>query len=142
MADILSQKLRAGGHSVSRPRRQVFDYLRSHDPATAAQIVADLAGQVDRATVFRSLQLFRALDIVREVGVGPRRKVELAGPYSKHHHHVHCTQCGATVTFTSADIEAKLQQIATQLGYQISTHEIELAGLCASCSLGETKHAE
>jgi Fur family transcriptional regulator, ferric uptake regulator len=134
MTDLLASQLKAGGYSLSRPRRQIFDYLARRGATSASGIVAELSGQMDRSSVFRVIKLFRSLGIIHDVGVGPRRKVELADWFSPHHHHMTCRECGRAVSFSSDSTERLLRRVAAGHGFQLKEHHLELTGLCRACS--------
>ena len=133
MSPRLERHLHQAGYSLTQPRRLVINYLSEHGSATSADLAAGLAGQVNRATVFRTLGLFRQLGIVHDVGLGPQRQVELADRFGPHHHHLVCSQCGRTISFESHTIEELVQRVATNHGYQLEQHHLELVGRCPKC---------
>lgn len=49
---------------------------------------------------------------------------------SKHHHHLICTVCGATVEIEGASVERWIASVAAQHGYTPSDHTIEILGSC------------
>ena len=50
-----------------------------------------------------------------------------------HHDHIICTGCGKIVEFENCDIERLQQEVAAKNGFTISTHKLELYGLCSAC---------
>ena len=53
---------------------------------------------------------------------------------ARHHHHLICSQCGATDDFANTDIEELLAELGRRGGFDIHGHRLEVYGLCASCS--------
>jgi len=52
-----------------------------------------------------------------------------------HHDHIMCMQCGKVDEFTDEIIEQRQQQIAHDLGYELTDHGLYLYGLCRECKL-------
>lgn len=128
------QALKDAGQSVTRPRLLVFEALHQSDgPVARAQLAAKLEGQLDRATVYRTIDVFKRLGFVREVPGGWRQLVELGDRFDPHHHHLTCTACGKAVVFEDKGLEAQLVGVARQQGYVLESHQLELTGRCQSC---------
>ena len=86
---------------------------------------------VDTVTVYRTIDLFRKLGLVEEMGLGRNRLFELSDDYHAHHHHFTCTQCGAISDFDSEVIEAELHRISKEIGFGIGSHQLEVTGVCS-----------
>lgn len=86
------------------------------------------------ATVYRTLKLFAESGIAREIhfGDGQTRYEHLA--HGEHHDHLVCTRCGAIVEFENEAIEKLQAEVASQHGFTILNHKLELYGICATCS--------
>jgi len=50
-----------------------------------------------------------------------------------HHHHLICTDCGATVEIGAAEIEVWANAVAKSHGFTPASHTIELFGICGNC---------
>lgn len=85
------------------------------------------------ATVYRTLKLFSESGIAREIqfGDGQTRYEHLHA--GEHHDHLVCTRCGAIVEFENETIEKLQAEVASQHGFTIVNHKLELYGLCAKC---------
>src|SRR5579859_5743980 len=99
LLDQLSLTLHAQGQSLTRPRRIVFMALQKSEPKTMQQLVSACAGQVDRASVYRSVTLFEKLGIVQRLQIGWKYKLELSDAFQRHHHHLTCLKCGQSIAF-------------------------------------------
>ena len=52
----------------------------------------------------------------------------------KHHHHLICRECGATVEISAAPVEAWARAIAAEHGYAEPEHVVDVFGRCPDCS--------
>jgi Fur family transcriptional regulator, ferric uptake regulator len=133
MLDKFKQHLRDHGQSLTEPRLATFAFLQDNDSTTTSAVIEHLVPKYDRASLYRSLKLFRHLDIIKDIVVGGRRMIELTDTFDQHHHHLVCTECGQSLTFTSPEIEQLIHRLAAQNGFQAGTHHIEIDGLCGAC---------
>jgi Fe2+ or Zn2+ uptake regulation protein len=128
--------LEGGGERVTGPRRKVatlIDDRAAH--FTAADILDDARARrlsLGRATVFRTLELFREMGLLERLDLpsGEHAYVVCA---PRHHHHVICSRCGRTAEVADLGLEGVVEDAATQTGYQIDHHRLELYGLCPAC---------
>jgi Fur family ferric uptake transcriptional regulator len=51
----------------------------------------------------------------------------------RHHDHMICTKCGKIVEFANEDMEILQQKIASQKGFHMLQHRMEIYGLCKDC---------
>jgi Fur family ferric uptake transcriptional regulator len=125
--------LKAHGYSFTKPRRQLFAALEAHESQTMHQLVAHCP-DIDRATVYRNVELFEELGIVQRLQIGWKYRLELTDNFVHHHHHLTCTRCGVVIALTEdAELEARLLNLATGLNFQASDHQLEIRGLCENC---------
>lgn len=95
--------------------------LKSHGStiglATVYRALADLsaAGEADSLQSVAGESLFRACG-------------------DAHHHHLICTDCGATVEIAASEIESWANAVAAQYGFSGVSHTVELFGRCNDCS--------
>lgn len=125
--------LRANGHSITATRSMVFGAIKAHGPLTISDLVARCSG-TDRASVYRSVQLFETLGIARRLYSGWKYKVELTDIFGHHHHHATCSICGRIIPLAEDEaLEMALKHLAAQHGFALNGHEIELNGVCEQC---------
>lgn len=63
-----------------------------------------------------------------------RRGTEAA--VGRHHHdHLICTRCGTIIEFENDRIEMLQDRVAKQNGFRVTSHKMELYGLCSECQL-------
>lgn len=89
--------------------------------------------QIDRASVYRTVDLFERLGVVQRVTTGWKYKLELTDRFAEHHHHLTCSSCGRTIDIAGDDLERLIDQISAARGFLPTAHQIEIQGLCASC---------
>jgi len=136
MVDKFHSLLRDRGRSVTTSRTLLFEYLQKSGAVTPRQFMEDNAAVADRASLYRSLLLFRQLGVVEERLTGGRRLIELTDRYDAHHHHFTCNTCGRTVAMTMPTIEQALERMCQAHGFAVQGHVIEVSGLCDQCNRG------
>ena len=77
------------GYNSTEPRRLIFKAIeKSQIPLSYSEIQAKVA-LTNRATIYRTLQLFEQLTIVKKVWFGRFARYELGDAFRHHHHHLH-----------------------------------------------------
>jgi Fur family ferric uptake transcriptional regulator len=130
--DTFHQLLKEAGYSLTAARTAVFEALEGQEPLSMHQLV-ERAGSVDRASVYRAVELFEKLHIVQRLNTGWKYKIELTDKFSAHHHHLTCVTCGQTIAMKEIELEAFIDEIARSHGFTPQAHQIEIQGLCQSC---------
>ena len=134
MYDTLKMLLKKDGASLTKPRKIIFDNLQGQKPQNMQQIVNGANGKVDRATVYRTMELFERLGIVQRIAIGWKHKFELSDVFVGHHHHFHCTNCDRTFTLPSNPmLETMIDTMSAKTGYSPRGHQLEIYGLCKKC---------
>jgi len=129
-------RLKAGGERVTAPRITIFRLLSRHSPLPMRKLTERArADGVDTVTVYRTVALFQRLGLMREIGVGSHRLLELTDDFGEHHHHFWCGRCGRITDFDNPDLERSIQEAAGKLGITVDTHQLELTGTCADCGV-------
>ena len=137
--ETAATRLRGLGQQYTRTRRTIVDVLRkAPDPLTIPEIMRTKAG-LALSSVYRSLAVLEQANIVhRLVTNNEFSRYELDEELSSHHHHLICTSCGRVKDFTlSSKVERSasksLEQIATEAGFEMHGHRLDVVGLCADC---------
>lgn len=134
MYDDLGAILKRGGYSLTKARKTVFDLLRNEDAQTMRVIVQRARGGIDRATIYRTVELFEELGIVHRVNIGWKYKIELSDVFLDHHHHFYCTNCGNTFNLKSSSmLETMIDSLTSKEGFSPRWHQLEMYGLCPAC---------
>lgn len=131
--DKFTQILRDNTVSVTGARLAIFKtLLASHRPLKNGEVAA-LTPSVNRASVYRALDLFEQLGITATLVRGWTPFVELADPFKPHHHHLLCEKCDAITAITSDEMERLIHQIAENYSFTPTSHHFEIKGICRDC---------
>jgi len=124
------------GYRVTGPRRAVVAAVLARSrPFTAEQIVADLkrsAPDVGRATVYRTLEILAAIDVLTRMLQPDGHPAYVVGAPG-HRHHLVCSDCGATVAFTRCPIDDLVSDLTRDTDFAIHGHLLEVFGVCPQC---------
>lgn len=126
--------LRLAGERITTPRLSVFRILNRYAPLPMSQLIdkANTDG-VDTVTIYRTITLFRKLNIAQEIGLGRKRLLELSDSYHGHHHHFTCIKCNEVTDFETKVIEDEIHKVVAVFGAEISSHQLEVSGTCVKC---------
>ena len=130
--ETLVRLLRTSGHSITKVRLAVFGALIGHEPLSIHQLI-DKLGNIDRASVYRTVGLFERLGIVQRLHTGWKYKLELSDRFAEHHHHLTCSHCGHTIAMNELELEKIIADLSSRHDFAPSSHQIEVQGLCANC---------
>ena len=130
--DIVSQ-LAHLGYRDTEPRRLVISAVTAQGrPFTAEELCAALPC-VGRATVYRGLRLLVETDLVCRVLLEDRElRYQLS--HQGHHHHLLCAVCGISTDLEGCDVEEMLRTAASDAGFRMSGHWLEVYGSCTDCA--------
>ncbi|HVF54241.1 MAG TPA: transcriptional repressor [Actinomycetota bacterium] len=133
MDNALEQKRR-----TTRQRTAILELLEEADSFLSAQELHDALRakglKVGLTTVYRNLQMMadlRQVDVVRrEDGESIFRRCDDAA----HHHHLVCRSCGFAVELANEELESWAKALAREHRFSEVSHDLELFGLCRSCT--------
>lgn len=134
MEDLLTDTLKAAGYSLTKPRLAVFTALQAGKPRSMRELTLDLSSVINRASIYRTVELFEKLGIVVRVQSGWKYKIELSDTFLPHHHHLTCLNCGRIVSYDEPDeLDNLINRIASEHGFLPKEHSMEISGLCPQC---------
>jgi Fur family ferric uptake transcriptional regulator len=131
------ETLTQAGCRITLPRRVVMEVLAHTEmPLSPQEIFEQGKGlylRLGLVTVYRTLELFEAFDLVRRVHREDGcHGYLLASP--GHRHVVICQECGRAVEFAGQDdLEALVAQVESKTGYRVESHLLQLFGCCPDC---------
>jgi Fur family transcriptional regulator, ferric uptake regulator len=114
-------------------RQTVFQALKAGPAVSIQELYQKIGEKLDRASMYRTLGLFRELGVIQDVVIAGQRKVELTDRFSNHHHHIACAVCGKTVAIHDSSFETHIEQLAKANGFTHRSHSFEITGICESC---------
>lgn len=121
--------------SITQARLRTFELLVGAEPQSMNQLISRAAGQVDRVSIYRCIELFESIGVARKIHIGWKYKVELSDIFTDHHHHLLCLGCGSITDIADEQhIEEFISSVAQQHNFQVKGHLFEIEGYCSSCS--------
>lgn len=137
-----AQRLRDGGHKLTKARLTILNILEAHNGhLTSAQVLDEterVAPEIGRASVFRALDLFTQLSIIRPTYISDSTTPTYVLLPNGHHHHIICTNCNQVIEFDECHLEPLARELERTLNVQLTGHLLEFYGLCAACSAAPT----
>lgn len=133
MYEDVKQILKQQGFTATKTRMAILQALIEIQPASMNQLIRTLP-EVDRATVYRTVDLFVDLNIAKKVYTGFKYRIELGDDFQGHHHHLTCLRCGTVIDVHTPEIEYALEQTAKANGFRSVHHDLEITGYCSNCS--------
>lgn len=131
---LLRKILEDSNYKVTKGRLLIFKLLQAHEPRTMASLINAVSGSIDRVSVYRIIELYEKLGIIKRVNIGWKYKLELSDIFLDHHHHISCVGCGRVVATRQDDeIEKLISKLGKMSGFSLTSHHLELQGYCASC---------
>jgi Fur family ferric uptake transcriptional regulator len=125
--------MRQQGQKVTRARKLVFEALQDKEPQTMHEVVL-ACPSIDRASVYRVIELFERMGIVQRLQIGWKYKLELSDSFHHHHHHLTCLHCGKTIPLhEDKKLEQQLRDAASAQNFVMQDHQLEIQGLCSNC---------
>lgn len=124
--------LKSNGCSVTAARVTVFEALVGCEPLGMHELVGRV-NKIDRASVYRAVELFERLGIVQRLNTGWKYKLELTDKFAEHHHHLTCTNCGRSIEMNENELEDHIAKLAAAHNFKPTSHQIEVQGLCNNC---------
>jgi Fur family transcriptional regulator, ferric uptake regulator len=139
-ATTLVEKFSARGLRLTAQRRVLLEIIESAnehlDAASLLKKARERDADIDRATVYRTLEVLKKLRLIDELDLmhlnGEKHYYELRR--DKDHIHLACFQCGKIEEYDGPLFERLKQEIVRERGFNISVVRMEAGGRCSSCS--------
>ena len=131
---MLSDVLKHHRCRATAPRQAVYDLISSSPRGvTVGEAIGRLrpAG-VGQATVYRAIELFEKIGVINCVH-GPDGQHRFIAWRPGHMHALVCRACGDAVEFETCGLQVLEKLLASETGYQIEGHHIEIYGTCPQC---------
>lgn len=139
----LAEQLAEAGHKVTRPRLAVLKAATSLNTAFTVQELEQWL--VERGESPGIASIFRTVRLLCDLGVLERlHGLEDCHRYSLsagHGHHLVCTRCGTMIRFDDCGVQELVNQLEASTGFRITTHLVELFGLCPRCQAAHERCA-
>ncbi|MGQ0635360.1 MAG: Fur family transcriptional regulator [Planctomycetaceae bacterium] len=139
-AEKFREYLATRGMRLTRERETIVaEVFGSHEHFDTDQLVARLSHRTDgkrvsRATVYRTLDDMVAAGLLRKVARTHNREVYEHDYGYPQHDHLICSKCGTLIEFENAPLAKILDGVASDHGFRMAGHRLEVYGLCGECS--------
>jgi Fur family ferric uptake transcriptional regulator len=137
--ELLSE-VEAKGVRLTAQRRALIETIQQAEAHLDAATLLTRARQrdpnIDRATVYRTLELLKRLGLIDELDLmhlnGEKHYYEVKT--QKDHLHLACFRCGAIEEFDSPTFQRLKREIAAQNNFAVQVMRLEVGGLCGQCA--------
>ncbi len=135
----LLEELSSTGIRLTKQRRLLIETLqeaKKHiDAATLLKLARKRDPGINRATVYRTLDLLKSLRLIDELDLmhleGEKHFYEART--SSDHLHLACFKCGAITEYMSPTFKQLKEEIARENEFEVGVIRLEVGGLCKAC---------
>jgi len=139
----LMDELASKGVRMTAQRRALIEVIQGAEQHLDAGSLLERARHrgpnIDRATVYRTIELLKKLRLVDELDLmhleGEKHFYEVKA--RREHVHLACLRCGRIEEFSSPIFERLKDEITRQAGFAIKVTRLEVGGSCRACTAGE-----
>ena len=123
---------------VTKNRVSLVSALASRtEPITVSELKRTLAKSMDKVTIYRTLEQFVIAGLVARVDFQHDHAHYELAVGRKHHHHIICTECGASEDIDSChaqNLEKKVLRESNDFT-TLTHHSLEFFGHCNHCQV-------
>ena len=135
--DVLEKYISVNKLKITEQRRTVLKIFLGCKKHVSVEelynIVLKEKPKIGLATVYRTLALLTKSGLALEMDFGDGQKRYENSYRSVHHDHMVCTECGKILEFNHLLIEKYQEEMAKQKNFKITSHKLDLFGLCKDC---------
>ena len=136
----LLEELADKGVRLTAQRRVLVEIIQNAEQHLDAAALLELAKKtvpsIDRATVYRTLELLKKLRLVDELDLmhlqGEKHYYEVKT--KRDHIHLACFACGRIEEFTSSMFDRLKAEVSERVGFSIRVARLEVGGVCRACA--------
>jgi Fur family ferric uptake transcriptional regulator len=131
----LVDRLRQAGQRMTPQRALILDAFTPGAHHSADEVCTHLEGiapEINRSTVYRTLELFRDIGLISETDLGSGiRHYELLD--DERHHHLVCRQCQRQIDLDDALVAPLRDDIRQRYGFEPMIDHLAVFGSCDAC---------
>ncbi|MGI9108374.1 MAG: Fur family transcriptional regulator [Pyrinomonadaceae bacterium] len=135
---VFHRHIQRAGLKRTAQRDLILDvFLRTEEHLSSEdlyRLVQKEDPEIGQTTVYRTLKLLTEAGLAREVRFGDGRTRYEHNYNHPHHDHLICIECGKTVEFFSAELEALQEAVASRHGFEATHHTLRMFGVCSDCT--------
>jgi Fur family ferric uptake transcriptional regulator len=127
------------GHPQTKQRRLLLELIREAnghiDAKELFKVAVNKDSSISPATVYRSLKLFKELDIIDEKRLG-QAHCYYEIKHSIQHQHLVCSGCRKVIDF-DCPLSELVDKVNREHGFTVTKAEVYLEGYCSECAKGK-----
>ena len=130
--------LKTNNLKYTKQREVVLEILYKHNKHfTPEELYLKIKNEYPKlnigiATIYRTLNLLEESKMITSISFGQSgKKYEIA--VKPHHDHLICDMCGSIIEFEDQEIEDRQLEIAKKYHFMITSHSLQLHGICKEC---------
>ncbi|MHA1136910.1 MAG: Fur family transcriptional regulator [Candidatus Thorarchaeota archaeon] len=131
----IAETIRKSGHRATSQRIVIYEALWKAGSHPNVSDIHKYASKTDPtislATVYKNLQLFSEIGLVREMGF--RDGSTRYDPDVDFHINLVCNKCGSIEDFDCVSFEEIVPNLRQRAGFEVLSHNFEVRGLCSEC---------
>ena len=135
--EVLEDYIARHNLKITKQRRVVLkEFLDCENHVSVEElygIVSEKEPKIGLATIYRTLALLTKSGLALEIDFGDGQKRYEHSYKHAHHDHMVCTECGKIIEFNHPLIEKYQEEVAIQNEFKITSHKLDLFGLCNDC---------
>jgi len=144
----LLDELMSKGVRLTAQRRILVEIIQNAsnhlDVAALLKEAQTRESSIDRATVYRTIDLLKRLRLIDELDLmhlnGEKHYYEVKT--RRDHLHLACFECGRIEEFATPLFEELKAEISRRSGFQIQVARLEVGGRCRSCRTAAASHED
>ncbi|MEN2256689.1 Fur family transcriptional regulator [Paraclostridium benzoelyticum] len=138
--DYLKKVISKSGYKVTTQKILILEVMLNDSHHLSAKDIHDKLKQknIGLATIYRSLNLFIELNIIKKVEIDNITYYEMK-IFSKNPFHIHfkCSKCGSIIDINNKDINIDyigiIRKIELEENFEIEDSDIMFKGICDKC---------
>jgi len=131
------QTLKQKGYRITPQRSMILDVLhRSEKHITPEEIHKQVSArypEVNKSTVYRTLELLKKLNLVDETDLGGNKLYYHHAEHG-HHHHLICQKCGRALEVDETVFEPIKKVLMEKYGFDPDIRHLAIFGHCSRCT--------
>jgi len=135
--EVLEGYISRNNLKITHQRRAVLKaFLDSENHVSVEELyntISKVGSKIGLATVYRTLNLLTKSGLASELNFGDGQKRYEHSYMHSHHDHMICTECGKIIEFNHPLIEQFQEEVAAENGFTITSHKLDLVGICSDC---------
>ncbi len=137
--EAITKKIQQSGFKLTKQRKAILEvFLLSNDHLQVEEIFEQAKKNnksLNLTTVYRTLNWLQKYGFANaHYFKDNKASFEPNLEDSKHHDHLICTKCNYIIEFFNIKIEEEQIKIANKHSFIITSHKMELYGICQKCS--------